>query len=75
MAYGKDKSTWLLEKACPEAKLVSIDLNLGRREYISEKAVYCDRDFTEQDWSDISDRSLSFFDDHQNAYQRPNKDL
>ena len=66
----KGQSTWLLEKACPQAKLVSIDLNLERREYISEKAIYCDRDFTEQDWSDISERSLAFFDDHQNAYQR-----
>ncbi len=66
----KGQSTWLLETACPQAKLVSIDLNLGRREYISEKAVYCDQDFSQQDWSGISDRSLVFFDDHQNAYKR-----
>ncbi|MGF1591559.1 MAG: hypothetical protein ACFCU7_20410 [Pleurocapsa sp.] len=66
----KGQSTWLLERACPQAKLVSIDLNLGRREYISDKAVYYDQDFSQQDWSDISDRSLVFFDDHQNAYKR-----
>ena len=66
----KGQSTWILEQACPQAKLVSIDLNLKYREYISEKAIYCDRDFSEQDWSNISDRTLIFFDDHQNAYKR-----
>ena len=66
----KGQSTWILEQACPQAKLVSIDLNLKYREYISEKAIYCDRDFSEQDWSNISDRTLIFFDDHQNAYRR-----
>lgn len=66
----KGQSTWLLEKACPEAKLVSIDLNLRYREYISEHVTYSDKDFVEQGWSEISDRSLVFFDDHQNAYKR-----
>lgn len=66
----KGQSTWLLEKACPKAKLVSIDLNLGSREYISDRAVYSDKDFIEQDWTEVTDRSLVFFDDHQNAYKR-----
>jgi hypothetical protein len=66
----KGQSTWLLEKACPDAKLISIDLNLGKREYISESANYSDRDFSEQDWSEVTERSLAFFDDHQNAYKR-----
>lgn len=66
----RGQSTWLLEQACPGAKLVSLDLNLSRRQYISEKAVYSDRDFSEQDWADVTDRSLVFFDDHQNAYTR-----
>lgn len=66
----KGQSTWLLEKACPGAKLVSIDLNLKYREYISDRATYSDKDFVEQDWVDISDRALVFFDDHQNAYKR-----
>lgn len=67
----KGQSTWILEKACPQAKLVSIDLNLKRREYISNNAIYSDRDFSEQDWSNIvKDRTLVFFDDHQNAYKR-----
>ena len=66
----KGQSTWLLEQACPAAKLISIDLHLGYREYISGTVTYSDRDFCEQDWSSlpITDRSLVFFDDHQNAY-------
>ncbi len=66
----KGQSTWLLEKACPRARLVSIDQNLSYREYISENSVYSNRDFSEQDWSDVTDRSLVFIDDHQNAYKR-----
>lgn len=66
----KGQSTWLLEKACPGAKLISIDLNLKSREYISDRAAYFDKDFVEQDWVKISDRALVFFDDHQNAYER-----
>lgn len=66
----KGQSTWLLEKACPQAELIAIDLNLENREYKSGKAVYSDRDFSEQDWSDVTARSLVFFDDHQDAYRR-----
>ena len=66
----KGQSTWLLETACPQAKLFSIDLDLRNREYVSQKAVYDNRDFSEQDWSMITDRSVVFFDDHQNAYRR-----
>ena len=66
----KGQSTWLLEKACPDARLVSIDLNLRYRQYISHHATYSSRDFAEQDWTEISDRSIVFFDDHQNAYKR-----
>ncbi len=40
----KGQSTWLLETACPQAKLLSIDLDLRNREYVSQKAVYDDRD-------------------------------
>jgi hypothetical protein len=66
----KGQSTWLLEKACPGAKLVSLDLNLRNRQYMAEQAIYSDKDFAEQNWLDVSDRSLVFFDDHQNAYRR-----
>jgi len=68
----KGQSTWLLETACPEAKIVSIDINLKFRTYISKSknVTYSNKDFSEHDWSNISDRSLVFFDDHQNAYKR-----
>lgn len=67
----KGQSTWLLEQACPEAEIISIDVRLDFREYISERVTYSDRDFSEHDWSELDpDRSLVFFDDHQNAYQR-----
>src|SRR5262245_27643486 len=66
----KGQGTWLLEQASAGAELFSIDIDLTRREYISERAIYFDRDFSMQDWSRASDRSLAFFDDHQSAYDR-----
>jgi hypothetical protein len=66
----KGQSTWLLEVACPDARIVSIDPNLEMREYISNRAEYSNKDFSEHDWSDIPDNSLAFFDDHQNALRR-----
>lgn len=67
----KGQSTWLLEQACPDAEIISIDLNLSQREYVSERATYFDRDFADIDWSGIDTSSaLAFFDDHQNAYSR-----
>jgi len=66
----KGQSTWLLEKACPEAQLVSIDLNLDYREYVSPRAIYSRTDFSRNDWSHVTEKSLVLFDDHQNAYNR-----
>jgi hypothetical protein len=68
----KGQSTWLLEQACPTAKIISIDLDLSTREYISNSpnVTYSDSDFDEQNWTSIPDNSLAFFDDHQNAYNR-----
>ena len=67
----KGMTTWLLEKACPNAQIYSIDLHLKFREYISKKVKYFEEDFSEIDWRNIlSPKSLAFFDDHQNAYDR-----
>lgn len=68
----KGQSTWLLENACPNATLYSIDINLAFRVYISEKAQYSNLDFSEHNWASvpITDRSLVFLDDHQNSYTR-----
>lgn len=63
--------TWILEQACPNSRIISLDLNLSKRKYISNKVEYFERDFTELDYRDI-DRSncLAFFDDHQDALSR-----
>lgn len=66
----KGQSTWLLETAAPNAKVISIDLDLSNREYLSKDAEYYDIDFSEMDWTSISDDALVFFDDHQDCYRR-----
>jgi hypothetical protein len=66
----RGQSTWLLRQACPNAKIISIDLNLEAREYVDNAVTYSDKDFSEHDWSEITENSLVFFDDHQNAYKR-----
>ncbi len=67
----KGLGTWILEQACPEAEIHSLDLNLSKREYISDRAIYHECDFSELDYTqiDISD-CMAFFDDHQNALTR-----
>jgi predicted O-methyltransferase YrrM len=47
----KGQSTWMLEQACPQASIYSLDLNLSKREYLSPTATYYEKDFTEVDWS------------------------
>jgi hypothetical protein len=67
----RGQSTWLLEQACPDARIISIDLDLSLRQYISDRAQYSDVDFSAHDWTGIDpDKTLVFFDDHQNAYTR-----
>ena len=66
----KGQSTWLIEKTLPNTKILSIDINLNQREYISKKAKYSDKDFKYQDFSNIPSDTLVFFDDHVNHYER-----
>tara|TARA_B100001063_G_scaffold135014_1_gene126311 strand:+ start:534 stop:1352 length:819 start_codon:yes stop_codon:yes gene_type:complete len=66
----KGQSTWLIEKTLPNAKILSIDLDLSQRIYISKKATYSDLDFKYQNFSNIPKNTLVFFDDHVNHYQR-----
>ena len=61
----KGQSTWLIEKALPDAEILSNDLNLNQREYISNKAKYSNLDFKYHDFSKIPEDTLVFFDDHQ----------
>ena len=71
----KGQGTWLIEKTLPDAKIYSIDLNLSKREYLSEKVMYFDTDFFNIDWSIIQEKenTILFFDDHQNAFERIKK--
>lgn len=68
----KGQGTWLIETTLPEANIFSIDLNLKKREYISDKVKYFNKDFSKIDWSMIENKedTLLFFDDHQNAVER-----
>jgi len=62
--------TWVMEQACPNAKITSIDINLGQRKYISQNVFYEQYDITEYDWRLIGEDCVIHFDDHQNALDR-----
>lgn len=67
----RGQSTWLLEQACPNARIIAIDPNLSARDYVSPRVTYHDTDFSRLDWSGLRGSSvLVFFDDHQDAYVR-----
>ena len=67
----KGLGTWLIEEACPDAKILGIDPEPKIREYTSPQAEYVEEDFSELDWSErVTGRSLVFFDDHQHSYNR-----
>ena len=66
----KGQSTWLIEKTLPNAKILSIDIDLNQRKYISKKVEYSDKDFKYQNFSNIPHDTLVFFDDHVNHYER-----
>lgn len=68
----KGQSTWLIENTLPKSKVLSIDLNLKQREYVSKSSLveYSNIDFVNQDFSNLPKNSLVFFDDHQNFYER-----
>jgi hypothetical protein len=64
-------STWLIEHACPTARLYCLDLDFSNLVYRSPTATYIKKDFAECGWQNV-DRasSVCFFDDHQNAHHR-----
>tara|TARA_B110000971_G_C19966724_1_gene480595 strand:- start:251 stop:1108 length:858 start_codon:yes stop_codon:yes gene_type:complete len=67
----KGQSTWLIERILPNTRILSIDIKLHYREYISNKAEYSNLDFKFQDFSKIDpEKTLAFFDDHQNSLER-----
>lgn len=71
----RGQSTWLIRSACPESKIVSLDLNLSQRIYTDPLTLYIEKDITEIGISEIireydPDDVLVFFDDHQNFTDR-----
>ena len=66
----KGQSTWLIENTLPKSDIISIDIDLSQREYISKKSRYSDIDFKFQNLSEIPDDTLVFFDDHVNHLER-----
>jgi len=66
----KGQGTWLMRNVCPDAKIYSLDPNLEPRAYIDVNTIYSTEDFSMIDWGGLSEDTLCFFDDHQNAYSR-----
>jgi len=66
----RGQSTWLIENTLPNSKVLSIDIDLTQRVYISKKAKYSSIDFKDHDFSNIPEDTLVFFDDHINHYER-----
>lgn len=65
------QGTWLLENACPDAKLYCIDIDLQQIQYKSSQVAYFNLDFSTIDWNSLpKEDTVLFFDDHQNAYER-----
>ena len=64
--------TYFIENAAPEAKIISLDINLNFRHYVSEKVEYVQSDFYHIDWSIYAgiENSLVIFDDHQDCVRR-----
>ena len=46
----KGQSTWLIENTLPNADILSIDIDLNQREYVSKKVTYSDIDFKYQNF-------------------------
>ena len=56
----KGQSTWLIENTLPDSEILSIDIDLNQREYISKKVKYSNIDFKYQDFSNIPKDTLVF---------------
>ena len=75
----KGLGTWIIEKAVPTAKVISIEIDYSHLEYKSDKVTYLDRDIVSYDWEKMfsdnfpdlnKDKIVVFLDDHQNFLQR-----
>jgi hypothetical protein len=66
----RGQTTWIIEKTLPKSKILSIDINLKNRKYISKKVKYSNIDFKFHNFSNIPKNTLAFLDDHQNHLER-----
>ena len=66
----KGQSTWLIENTLPKSKIISIDIDLNKREYISKKSEYRSLDFKYNEFKNLPNNTLVFFDDHVNHVER-----
>lgn len=69
----KGNSTWIIENCFDDFNLVSIDINLSTREYISnsKNVSYYEGDIDEISFNNIDvEKTIVFFDDHTNALER-----
>ncbi len=66
----KGQSTWLIENTLPNSEIISLDIDLNKREFISKKALYSNKDFRFHNFSNIPENTLVFFDDHVNHIER-----
>jgi hypothetical protein len=66
----KGATTWLFETTVPDAQIYSLDPSLSKRQFLSSRAIYSDRDFSQQSWNTVGEKVLVFFDDHQNQLVR-----
>lgn len=65
------QGTWLLSKIAENAKLHCIEPHLGSIQHKIPSAKYYSDDFSKIDFSSLDkDKTLIFFDDHQNALDR-----
>ena len=66
----RGQTTWIIEKTLPKSKILSIDINLKNRKFISKKVKYSNVDFKFHNFSNIPKNTLAFLDDHQNHLER-----
>jgi len=68
-------STWIIEKAAPNASIISIDIDWTNLKYKSDKVNYTSIDFNDINWLEMlghenCSNTLAFIDDHQDNYKR-----
>jgi hypothetical protein len=65
-------STWLIEQAVPEARILCFDVSFKLLEFKAKRANYFEGDLTQFDWGStpVPDDSVALLDDHQNTLCR-----